>query len=52
MKMNSLRWLFFILLVTVSCVQPPKFSITDITQLSFEGDNGEAYFHPDNKTLI
>ena len=39
-------------MIIVSCNQSPSFSITDIKQLSFEGDNGEAYFNHDNSKLI
>ena len=52
MRPNFTVWFFFILLVIISCVQPPKFSITNIIQLSFEGDNGEAYFNHDNSKLV
>ena len=48
MKPNFILWFLFILLFIASCVQPPKFSITNIKQLSFDGDNGEAYFNYDN----
>ena len=51
-KQNFLLWFFSIFLVIVSCDQSSSFSITDIKQLSFEGDNGEAYFNHDNSKLI
>ena len=51
-KQNFLVWFFSIFLVIVSCDQSSSFSITDIKQLSFEGDNGEAYFNHDNSKLI
>ena len=45
-------WIPFIFLAIISCNQSPNFSITDIKQLSFEGDNGEAYFNHDSSKLI
>ena len=52
MNQNFVVWIFSIFLIIVSCNQSPSFSITDIKQLSFEGDNGEAYFNHDNSKLI
>ena len=50
--MFNSKSIFFISLLFLSCNHSPNFSITDIKQLSFEGDNGEAYFNHDNSKLI
>ena len=50
--MFNSKSIFFISLLFFSCNHSPNFSITAIKQLSFDGDNGEAYFNHDNSKLI
>ena len=47
------RWILLILVFFVfSCNQPTNFSITDVQQLTFTGDNGEGYFNAEETEVV
>jgi Tol biopolymer transport system component len=49
--MFNFRYIVFIILV-IGCQSPANYKLENITQLSFEGDNGEAYFNADDSKVI
>ncbi len=50
--MFNFKFLFLVLLVLTGCENSNNHHLENVTQLSFEGDNGEAYFNADNSKVI
>ena len=44
--------LFALIILFYGCEQPVNYHLENVTQLSFQGDNGEAYFNADNSKVI
>ena len=49
--MFNFRYIVFIILI-IGCHSPANYKLENVTQLSFEGDNGEAYFNADDSRVI
>ena len=49
--MYNFRFAALILLV-LGCKGPANYQLHNVTQLSFEGDNGEAYFNTDDSKVV
>ena len=49
--MFNFRFIALILLV-LGCENPVNYRLENVTQLSYEGDNGEAYFNADDSKVV
>jgi len=50
--MLRFKFLFIVIISLFSCIEDRKMSIENVKQLSFQGDNGEAYFNSDDSKVI
>ena len=50
--MFNFRFLFLIFLVITGCENSNNYHLKNVTQLTFSGDNGEAYFNADDSKVI
>ena len=49
--MYSFR-LFALIIFLYGCEKTINYQLENVTQLSFQGDNGEAYFNADNSKVV
>ena len=50
--MLRFKFLFIVIISLFSCIEDRNMSIENVQQLSFQGDNGEAYFNSDDSKVI